>query len=436
MKRDPYRSLERVKTLLIVFLSCSAIFLASQTLFPTRGVSLLSRLPAAENTPSEESSGGLYSSVLRPAAFAVTGSEGRYGQLYHDADEESYTQLFTPLAEALSTAGAPTPITWDRWRQALAQTGFYCQYLGSLPLDELSSWLSETPNRSLTGHYAQRLCVTADTLYFLPADGSTPYAAPLSGSLDESLSSLCAAFPSNGARFAWEETGFSALQSDSLLLFTTPVLPALTGTCPTSVSQGDVTNSSTFVANDALFAILQKLSFHPQTNPLYAVGPGFAITDSSETLRISADGTITYKRSDFSTTRYFLEENALDFTNDLARSTLGALAGDGYIYLQNVTQSGKTTTITYGYAFRGAKIDLSGAAWCASFTVEDHAITAFTLRPRRYTAVEGGDVALLPQTQAVAALDRSTHNARLGMVYADTGTGEAMKPFWALEQEG
>lgn len=434
MKAKNRRALERVKSLLIVLLFCSAVFLAGQTLFPVRSEGLLSRLPSASSAPAEENPSAFPNQMLRPAAFAVTWSEGRYGQLYYQDDTADYTQLTTLLAEAFSSAGEPAAVTQSVWRSALAQPGLYCEYLGAIPLDGLSLWLSDGENPSLSGFSARRFCVTADALYFVSDDHALPYAAPLTQSLQTALTALFAQFTPNGARFAYEDTSFSPLKQDSLVLLTTPIVPTLTAETPTAIS-GD-TLSGSFSANDPLFSLLQTLSFHPQTNPIYAVGDGFALTDGGETLRISADGQITYKRSDFSTIRYSCEENPLKYTEKFVDSTLGSLSGSAHLYLQNVEKTGQITTISYGFSFYGAKIDLSDTLWCASFTVEDNVLTAFTLRPRRYTVLESGSVALLPQKQASAALSSSDRGVNLLVVYADRLTGEALKPFWALEKEG
>lgn len=458
MKAKHRRALEGLKSLLIVLLACSALFLASQTLFPMREQGLLSKLPVSAPLASEEPQTGLYSQLLRPAAFAVTREEGRYGQLYHQNSLEDYTQLYTTLAEAFTLAQSPVEISVSAWTNVLSHPGLYCEYLGAIPLDVFSLWLSGTENPTLSGHSSRYFYVTETALYFW--EDSTPYSCPLTTDLTPTLSRLFTGFTPNGALFAHQDTRFSPLQNHDLVLLTTPIVPTLTGEIPISASPSSDTNDPTFVPNDALFDLLQQLSFHPQTNPLYAVGDGYAITDSSETLRISSSGQISYKRSDFSTIRYFCEENPLEYTKNLVESTLGNLAGNAHIYLQNVEKSGQTTTISYGFAFYGAKIDLEDTLWCATFTIEQDTITSFSLRPRRYTVLEGGDVALLPQEQAVAVLggfsndfpsnssissQNSVHLQQtrtlseadplsLGIYYYDLGTGEAIKPFWAVKE--
>lgn len=434
---NKHRAVERLKTVLIVLLACSAVFLAAQTLFPMRDQGLLSKLPSASSSPAEEStSSDLSGRFLRPAAFAVTWQDGRYGLLYHQEDSEAYTYLYSVLAEALAAADAPSAASSSAWQSALSRQSLYCEYSGSLPLDAFSFWLSGDKNTALSGYSFRALCVTAKELYFLSEDLSSAYVCSLSADLTASLNRFFTHFTPNGALFAYQDSRFVSLRSDTLLLPTTPLVPTLTGECPISASSSP--SDSSYTPNDALFSALQQLSFHPQTNPLYAVGDGWAITDAGETLRVSADGTISYKRSDFDANRYLLEGAPLEWTKDLVESVLSPLAGSAHVYLQRVSTLGQTTTITYGYAFRGAKIDLSDDGWCAAFTFEGDAITSFTLRLRRYAVLEGGDVALLPQEQALAALgmDEAEENSArsLEIYYYDAGTGEAMKPFWAAKE--
>lgn len=415
------------KTLLIVLLSCSAVFLASQTLLPHGGRAFLSRLSqptATSGSPTATRS----AQTLRPAAFAVTWEEGRYAVLYHQEDQEGYAQLSALLSEALNDASAPYVITSRQWEQALAQTGFFCEYLGPMPLDTLNLWLSDQENPALEGYAAWRLCVTARTLYF-SASGVDEryYAASLNADLSASLDALTQRFSANGARFACEEGSYPLLRRDTLVLSTTPVVPCLQGTDVLSVGDDGV-------PGEALTRILQLLSFHPQTNPLYAITGGYAVTDSGETLRITG-GAITYRRQGGDLPRFSVAGAPVDATRTLAEETVGALSGEARLYLRDITQEGTVTTITYGYAYRGATIEHSGEGWCARFTVEDDAISSFELRPRRYTVLEGETVTLLPQEQAAAIVTQRGRS--LAVFYEDAlSAQEQLTPFWATRTEG
>lgn len=417
---------EGCKTLLIVLLSGSAVFLASQTLLPPGSRSFLSRLSQPVVSANLLGDSARSAQTLQPAAFAVTWEEGRYAVLYHQEDQEGYTRLSALLSEALNEAASPVPITAQQWELALTQPGVFCEYLSAMPLDSLNLWLSDQDNPALAGYHAQRLCVTANSLYFVDSGESERcFFAPLRVDLSASLDRLSQRFSGNGARFACEDGSYPLLRRDALVLSATPSVPCLQAELPLGVNEDGTPDES-------LKRILQLLSFHPQTNPLYAITGGHAITDGGETLRVT-DGLITYRRTDENNVR-FPAEAPLDATRALAEETAGALAGDARLYLHSVSTTGGVTTVTYSYAYRGAAIQQGAEDWCAKFTVENGAVTAFSLRPRRYTVLEEQSVTLLPQEQAAAIV--GARRSSLVILYEDAlSAQEQLVPFWATRAE-
>lgn len=427
MKGKRRRLWERVKTLLILALSCSAIYLAGRTFFPGQLGGLFSRPLPAE--PASPGTALLSSQTLRPAALAVTWGDGRYGLLYHQDDQEAITQASSLLAQALSGASEPRAVTRQAWLQALAQPGLFCQYLAPMPLDALSRWLSGREEPNLSQAWSQRLCITARSLYF-QGEGEVYYACDLSGDLAPALSRLAEQFSANGAHFAGESDKYPNLRADSLILSLAPRLPQL-------LAEDPIPLSDPAQPPEALSSLLQALSFHPQTNPLYPITGGWAITDGGETLRIDLQGQLVYRRSDQTARRFPAEEPILDATRALAEATVGALGGDARLYLQQVRQDGEETVVTYGYAYRGAAIQTGEEGWCAQFTVRDGCVDSFTLIPRRYTALESAQALLLPQEQAAAALPTGSDRQALELLYEDLAVqNQELTPFWAVRTEG
>lgn len=426
MRGKRHRLWERVKTLLILALSCSAVYLAGRTLFPGQLGGLFSRPPQGELNPS--GSALLSGRTLRPAALAVTWEDGRYGLLYHQDDQEAVTQASALLAQALNGAATPQVVTRQAWNRALAQPGLFCEYLAPMPLGPLSRWLSGGERPDLSQSWAQRLCVTARALYF-QGEGETYYTCQLADDLTPALDQLADQFSANGAHFAGESEDYPKLRADSLILPLTPRLPQLLADEPISLS--NLTEPS-----ETLSGLLQALSFHPQTNPLYPVTGGWAITDGGETLRIDSQGQLTYRRSDRTAQRFPVGDSVLDATRALAEATVGSLCGDARLYLRQVRQEGSATVVTYGYAYRGASIQTGEEGWCAQFTVRDSCIDSFTLVLRHYTAQESAPTLLLPQQQAAAALPGSSGQT-LELLYEDmAGQGQELIPFWAVRTEG
>lgn len=424
MRKKRRRVWEGTKTLLILLLTCSAVYLASRTLFPRQLSQLFSRLPQ-EGTATGAST-SLSSQTLRPAAWSVTWDDKRYGLLYHQDDQGTYAQVSALLAEALGNAAQAQQTTRRAWEQALLSPGLYCEYLSPMPLDAMSRWLAGQQNSRLSGAWAQRLCVTGQELYYQGQDEQY-YCCALSPDLSDALADFAGQFSSNGARFAGETEDYGLLRWDTLVLPITPSLPQLWAENPVAVTE-------TGTPGEALSQALQALSFHPQTNPLYAITGGWAINDGGETLRIDSAGTLTYRRSD-STARFPSGDSPLDTTRAMAESTVGALCADARVYLQAVRQEEDATVITYGYAYRGAAIRVGQEGWCAQFTLRGGAVESFTLKPRRYTALTDAPILLLPQEQAAAALTGAAEQS-LELLYEDDGQNQGLTPFWAVRTEG
>lgn len=424
MRGKRRRLWEGAKTLLILALTCSAVYLASRTLFPQQ-LSQLFTPPTQEGTTAG-SSHLLSSQTLRPAAFSVTWEEKRYGVLYHQDDQETYTQVSALLAEALGDAATPQSLTRRGWEQSLLASGLYCEYLSPMPLDTLCRWLSGQDNPALSGAWAQRLCVTGQSLCYQAQDGQY-YTCALSRDLSGALEGLAGQLSFNGARFAGETEDYGSLRWDTLVLPVTPSLPQLWVEIPISVTDA-------LAPSESLSQLLQALSFHPQTNPLYAITGGWAINDGGETLRLDSAGTLTYRRSD-STPRFPVGDEPLETTRVLAESTVGALCGDARLYLQGVRQEGDASVITYACAYRGAAIRLGRDGWCAQFTVKGGAVESMVLKPRRYTAMNDYPILLLPQEQAAATLPGSEEQS-LELLYETDGQSQSLTPFWAVRAEG
>ena len=121
-KRRRKRIVERVKSVLILLLSCSAVYLVmliQSTVVPsgllshpsTGGGGLAAADPAETARP------------LRMAAVIPAGGSEvqRFGVQYSDADTaDLFQQAYTILVEALSSANQPKEVTEAEWRQALA----------------------------------------------------------------------------------------------------------------------------------------------------------------------------------------------------------------------------------------------------------------------------------------------------------------------------
>ena len=153
-KGSKKRLIERVKSLMILLLSCSAVLLVLRTQSVMLGRdSRGERYAAGESGPIASEDAGGAVRPLRMAAAIQRGSEVvRYGVQYDQAGtDELYQQAYSLLVEALSSAGEPREISEEAWRQALSSApGLYFDWQGEIPLTVLNGWLS-VDNQTLAG---------------------------------------------------------------------------------------------------------------------------------------------------------------------------------------------------------------------------------------------------------------------------------------------
>ena len=107
-QRRRKRRIERLKSILIVLLSCSAVYLAARTQMS----SSLANLASGGDTVSQTETVQNQSAMARPLRMAVTLREGvecqRYGVQYDQtAGLALFQQTYSLLAEALSGAQEP-----------------------------------------------------------------------------------------------------------------------------------------------------------------------------------------------------------------------------------------------------------------------------------------------------------------------------------------
>ena len=149
------RIVEGVKTILIVLLSCSALWLAAQTPLAAPMWGLLReegpQVQPGQSQGEEHGPGGV------PMAMAVNlfgapdglslpeGTEGARRGIRYDqaACQELFEQVAGPLLEALSSAGEPEEVSRLEWERALTERlGVYLDFQGQVPLPVLVGWLS------------------------------------------------------------------------------------------------------------------------------------------------------------------------------------------------------------------------------------------------------------------------------------------------------
>lgn len=428
------RVIELGKDLLILLLTCSALLLAARTgLYAVGGRAWLDQLTGliqGEGAPSpapETPSGA--ESLLQPVRLAVCLSGGenirRYGVQY-DAEQTArdYAALSGFLGEALASARDPHPVSAQAWRTALETPGLYFDLLGSIPLSALCHWAAEDGRAQTPPSGAARRLVLA-----APEQGETAvlfyqdeiqdlfYACDTSVLWTDYLERALTGYADNGARFAYElpEAHYGGLSPEVLILPDAPAPERYQVTAPLDLSDDGVRSE-----------LERALGFRGSDYPV----PGEWVLRDGDTLRLAADGTISYTAEEGGPVRYPVGEGAADVIEGLhallssARSAwCGPSASAGRICLLTAeAQDGGIWDVTFGYVLDGAPVLVNGHP-AASFRVENGRVTRYEMHLRCYTA-SGEETLVLPELQAAAALEQLAHGGparELALCYEDDG---------------
>lgn len=426
MSKSFRRLWEAGKSLLILLLSLSALFLAGQVFLNsgTAPVGLLSSAPGASSAPTPDPLGSV--GVARPVRMAVNNANGRYGVQYDDAAvDELFDSLGGLLGEALGSAQEPVRTNRRAWEAALQRRGVYYEFPSAVPLSLAAAWLSDGGNASLLTAEASRLLLVesesgdAVHLYYVDAsDGSYYTCETVVLFLD-----LPDNYIPNGATFAFlQPERYSGLDPDTLILSDPPSPPIYQAA--DSLDLGDTASRN---------ALLRSLNFFPQSNAIYPAADGWSVRDGGDTLRLTSSGTVVYHAGD-GEPRYPVPQGAsraelVELTGELVWNAMAPYCGAARIYLSGITQSRDAYTLTYSYTLSGAEVQLGREGWCAQFTVYNGQITDYTLRLRRYSAT-AETATLLPEYQAMAAMDAmGAAGRKLLLRYYDGGTGSTA-PSW------
>ena len=441
-RRRRNRGVERLKTLLIVLLSLSAVYLTGLVLVQNRAASgsqgVLSGLlslfrPQSTVETSDPGSSGQLTAAARPVRIAVCDGVNRYAVQYNTAQTDKlYDSVGILLGEALSSADSPTVITESVWQAALSSPGVWFDFLGKIPLETLSAWTGEGGvNIALTGS-ARRIAVAlADDgvrLYYHNESDGLYYTCKTAVTYQGHMDELVAGYGGNGVPFAFElgaDSGYDGLDPYVLISASTPTPGVYRASNPLAS------------LDEALIGSLQQaLSF--QTS-YYAIPNGIRIREGQETLEISNTGTVSYTTAEGTSSRYPVGSEygyditeVVETTRRMAADTVGRYCGAARIYLMEVEETEDGLSVRYGYSLNGAEVSLSGGDSAALFTIQDGQITSFTLRFRRYEDT-GQTSLVLGERMAAAALETLDPEEReLVLCYSDSG-GDTVQAGWVAK---
>ena len=443
-RRRRHSGLERLKSLLIVLLTLSALALTLRVLLfnelagqgPRGWLDNLTSLFRQEQTASTGDPGGSIqsSAAAQPVRLSVSDGSERFAVQYDTAQtDQMFSSLGILLSEALSSAAAPSEVTEQAWRDALCAPGVWFDFLGDIPLEALCAWMVEGGSNPNLTAAARQVAVARDdgggvSLYYHNVEDGLYYACRTAVAYEGHMDELVTGYGGNGVSFVFvleEGGGYDGLDPYVLLSAATPSPAVFRASTPLS---GTDTN--------AVSALQESLSFQVSSDAIYAIPGGLRLRLGRETLEIGGDGTVTYHTSEELPTRYPVGEDGytvtelVETTRRLAADTVGRTCGAARLYLAGVETGGDgAVTVSFGYSLNGAAVLLPEDGCAARFTVQDGQITDYTLRFREYEETAEHSL-LLPERQAAAALDALSPEGReLLLCYTDNG-GDTVQAGW------
>ena len=438
-RRRRRRGVETLKSVLILLLSLSAVYLTMLALdysrvnwAPIQAVLSLFR-PEQEQASASDTLAPSGQAALSPipVRMAVCDGVDRFASQYDTRQtDQLFESLSILLSEALSGAQAPEEVPEETWRQALQAPGVWFDFLGTLPLQALRTWMGAGGASPIPeAHAARQMAVALDgdgqvrLLYHNESDGLY-YACATDVVWTGHMDALVSGYGGNGFTFAFEQeegSGYEALDPYVLLSPDPLQLPVYRMSDPLSG-----------LDSATVSAIQQALLFQAQG---YPVAGGIRIREGRETLELGTDGMAAYHSGEEDASRYTVGDGAdplvlAEATWRLAADTVGRWCGEARLYLQGLeTLEDGSVQISYGYSLNGADVSLPGGVPAASFTVRDGQISDYSLCFRRYEQT-GQTSLVMRERQAAAALEAlEAQGSELILAYS-AADGDLVQAGW------
>ena len=324
------RILELGKTLLIVLLTCSAMWLAVQS-------PLFGQLPGerdGEGTEQPVLSGAAVESdsAAVPLRMAVMSEGGFFAVQYTDQQmQELFGQVTHVLGETLADAQEPLAVEQEQWRSALVTApGIFLDFQTEIPLSVLNRWTSDRVNPRLPV-FARYIVLSGGEdgveLYFHSERDGGFYLCQVPSVNAEQLKTIAAQTEPNGAIFAYQSDHYHMVSDYTLIDARTPSPRDFAISNPLEQGEG------------RLEELLERLSFPVGITTVYDTPEGRRARSGNDTLTISNDGTVVY---DGQEGRYPVDKDehqligAVDGAWELVRGVLEPWCGQARLYLSGV----------------------------------------------------------------------------------------------------
>ena len=425
------RVVEGCKTLLILLLTCSALWLLTRTQMfsPFRGL----WQEEEHHTGTVQTESGARADAARPlrisvAAVGVT-DDIRRGIQYDESESDALFQsLAGLLAETLSGAGEAEEISRAQWEKALAAAPGVClDFQGEMPLSVLAGWLTGTESNlpGSTRRIHLGLWKGTVALCYRDADSGLYYRCRSEAANPNSLTEALATVRDNGAVYAFEEDTYAGLAPDTLVT-------------PGGFSPQVYTAANPMAGGQAaLKELMEQLNISVDASSFYSSGNEQVARTGEYSLRLSDRGGAEFQAGESGTLFPVSQRrgeatlfDCVDTCRRLAAATVGARCGEARLYLMYAREGDEGLEICFGYSLGGAVVRLEDGDCAARFLIRNGQVAQFSLNFRAYTAA-GTNTPVLPLRQAAAAMEAmGLAGEELLLIYHDTGA-ETVTAGWA-----
>ena len=411
---------EPLKTVLILLLTLSAVFLA------WKGNLFSGLFPQAppEGTASPEERVSITAAALPCAAMLTRSSGLQYGVKYDDEEmAELFDRFSALLAEALGSTEKPGAISEATWKVRLGGAGLYLEYDFPLPLSVLAAWVGmeipwaeeETGTAFLLDHGGDgsvRLCFRS---------GEGRYYASRTAASWATLHSLLEEALPNGAAFAFS-------------------IPELRDCAPYSLILEELPTTHIVFASggqsEAAAALAESFGIHLSGQSRYTEADGTLVYPGDEgALRLGADGSVSYTAVVPAASASLQPDTAemIERGRRLLETIHDSYAGEETLSLSALRLEEGAAYMTFRYQVGGIPVELSDGP-AAEVVWGAEGLREFSVVPRCYRqgdAVRG----LLPEKQAAAAAGSLHPGAAACLILFDRGESY-LGISWAVAEEG
>lgn len=418
------KAVEVGKDVLIVLLTCSALWLAGHTRLPAQS--------SGEYGPGgpNQDQGTERVESLRPLRIYANGV-GAAGTgrcvMKSDVDKTAFLQAVGMLNEAMTGTGKPEQMTRRQWEEMLVKEPCLCfDFYGEIPLEVLAG---ESPSdHAVVRRVALSLLHGDIMLCYRDENEGTYFRSKVQTVNAAQIRDMLATVGDTGAFFAFESEWYESMDPDTLL-------------------QNEMSAPKVYVAANpvadgqkSLEELLTSLGFSLSTSSFYTSGDEVVARNGSDMLRLSDHGTVHYEADSEGLGHFTVPsawrsgENLLqqvDLCRRIAAATIGERMGEARLCLSGIWETEEGTQISFDYSLDGLPVRFQ-TGFGAQFVVQDGTVTQFDLRLRSYTD-SGEKGTVLPPRQAAAALSAMDMRDReLILVYSDSGTDKVSADWAAM----